>query len=429
MFSLFNKKDPPDSGDQPLDRSGRKQGRLLLRGVRKFLRYNKDLLNEKQIEKIHRERDEFATALEDPESRRKDLESAAETLTETCRKSTTRYRPSAIKENLEVIFVAVLIAMGIRAYFVQQFKIPTGSMQPTLNGIIAYPDPSLNPGADYRAPEGYERPGFARRVWDKIWHGRSHVDWVAEEDDVLLFDPQHFYTKTHFLFFPRVYLKTQKGHTYSVPGSETRVASLVNFGLDNFLPPARNNDLKRLQLKRAVPVKEGQTIAKGYIDTGDHLVVDKFTYHWRKPERGEVFVFDTRNIDKIQRNLIAGEIASGVADRGITTPRQGSQHYIKRLVGLPGDKLEIRPPQLFVNGAPAEEFGMKRVAARENGYPGYILQGTSSKSLSAREYWAMGDNSPNSSDSRDWGVVPEENIVGRALTVYYPFGQHFGKVR
>ena len=48
--------------------------------------------------------------------------------------------------------------------------------------------------------------------------------------------------------------------------------------------------------------------------------------------------------------------------------------------------------------------------------------------LTKGAYWALGDNSANSSDSRNWGVVPEENIVGRAAFVYYPFGHHFGNV-
>jgi signal peptidase I len=64
--------------------------------------------------------------------------------------------------------------------------------------------------------------------------------------------------------------------------------------------------------------------------------------------------------------------------------------------------------------------------SKEGYYTGYTLMGARHANLSKGEYWALGDNSANSSDSRAWGVVPEENIVGRAAFVYYPFGHHFG---
>ena len=168
------------------------------------------------------------------------------------------YKPSAWKENIEVVFVAVVIAMGIRAYFIQQFKIPTGSMQPTLNGIIAYPTKEMNPTPDSgrNAPEGYERPGLPGRIWDQIWYGRSHVEWVIPEDDYLVLDREHVYGKTHFIFFPRTYLTTQNGHTFSASGTDSRVKDLLNTSL---LSGAGGN--------RLIEVKAGQVI--GFMgDTG-----------------------------------------------------------------------------------------------------------------------------------------------------------------
>ncbi len=401
MF-LFKKPTKEELAELPLDKKGRKEGRSLFKGVRKFLRYNDDLIDEERKEEIRRRNAEFLAGVEDRAKKRGELESAAEELTDLCRKSVKGYSSSAWKENIEVIFVAVVIAMGIRAYFIQQFKIPTGSMQPTLNGIIAYPTKEMNPRGERNAPEGYERPGFAKRVWDNVWFGRSHVEWVAKEDDVILLDREHFYGKTYFLFFPYTHLVTQKGHVFKAPGTDSRVATLLNTRL------VSNPNV------RAIQVKAGDVIAKGYVDTGDQLVVNKFVYHWKKPKRGEVFVFDTQNIDYIQRSL--------------DDPRQGSQHYIKRLAGVPGDTLEIEPPHLKVNGEVATESGFARVMSREGHYTGYTLQGAHGATLGEGEYWALGDNSANSSDSRNFGIVPEENIVGRAAFVYYPFGHHFGFV-
>lgn len=402
MF-LFNKPTKEELAERPLDKRGRKEGVALTKGVKKFLRYNDDLIPDAKKEEIVSKNAAFLAGLQDTSKKRKDLEALAEDLTETCKKSVKDYKPSAWKENIEVIFVAVVIAMGIRAYFIQQFKIPTGSMQPTLNGIIAYPTEDMNPHAERNAPEGYERPALPKLLWDKVWYGRSHVEWVMKEDDVLILDREHFYGKTHFIFFPRTYLRTKNGQTFSAPGTESRVQSLLNIGLIS--GPGGS---------RLVPVKAGDTIAKGYVDTGDQLVVNKWIYHWKKPVRGEVFVFDTQNIGYIQSTL--------------DDPRQGSQHYIKRIGGQPGDKVEIDPPMLKINGEIAKEAGLQRVMSQEGYYTGYTAQGTREVTLPMGAYWALGDNSANSSDSRNWGIVPEENIVGRAAFVYYPFGHHFGNI-
>ena len=76
---------------------------------------------------------------------------------------------------------------------------------------------------------------------------------------------------------------------------------------------------------------------------------------------------------------------------------------------------------------------MKRVASNEGKYRGYgsiqMLSPGNSKTLGKEQYWAMGDNSYNSSDSRYWGPVPERNLVGPALFCYFPFGRNWGLIR
>jgi signal peptidase I len=192
-------------------------------------------------------------------------------------------------------------------------------------------------------------------------------------------------------------------------------------------------------------VKAGEPLLRGYIETGDHVFVDKFTYHFRRPARGEVFVFSTSGIRYMNRK---GE---------------PSQYYIKRLVGLPNDTLRIDPPNLYVNGQVAKEPGMVKVMtgtekSPQYGYRGYCnmppglyedevgnLQKrpmtTPEETLtvpSARlddpskpelHYFAMGDNSYFSSDSRVWGPVPQENVMGRAVFVYWPFTRHWSLIR
>src|SRR6056297_2160245 len=119
MF-MFNKQSAEELAELPLTRKGIKEGRALLKGVRKFLRYNRDLIPDEKKTVIDEKKEAFSTALADGSSKRKELEELANDLTDTCKGSVKNYSASAWKENLEVIFVAVVIAMGIRAYFIQQ---------------------------------------------------------------------------------------------------------------------------------------------------------------------------------------------------------------------------------------------------------------------------------------------------------------------
>jgi signal peptidase I len=176
-------------------------------------------------------------------------------------------------------------------------------------------------------------------------------------------------------------------------------------------------------------ISKGQVIARGIIEWGDHVIVNKFAYHFRQPTRGEVFVFTTKNINSPYMNI----------------PReQGSQHYIKRLGGVPGDTLDIKPPELYHNGNKAVEPGFRRVidegkgAPHVQGYYGYQgysgdhhveLPITLSNTSPKREYFALGDNSYNSSDSRYWGPVPEQNLVGPGWFCYWPLTKHWGVIK
>jgi signal peptidase I len=164
--------------------------------------------------------------------------------------------------------------------------------------------------------------------------------------------------------------------------------------------------------------RRGETIARGAVDTGDQVFVDKCSYNFVKPHGGDVFVFRTKHIPAIPED-----------------PETGAPFYIKRLVGLPGDTLRIEPPKLYVNGKIAEGFGFARVMAAKSPYAGYALgrdylsTPKSTYAVPAHGYFAMGDNSYNSYDSRYWGAVPEENLVGRGLLVYWPFNRHWGLIR
>jgi signal peptidase I len=356
-----------------------KHSRLLLRHARKYLRYKDDQLSSADREQIIAGMNDLREALHQRDRER--IHTTADALDKTLHRLTPVTWESHWRENCEVILVAIVVAVGIRSYFLQPFKIPTGSMQPTLNGIIGYPS---------TAPA----PNILRQVGEFVVRGRNYINVVSREDDQLLeIQPK----KVMFFFtFSQLICQREKYLVYAPPDTLSHDFNVF---------PGRI-------------YHRGETIAKGAIDTGDQVFVDKFSYNFVKPHRGDVFVFRTNNIPGIRPD-----------------PETGPPFYIKRLSGLPGDRLRIDPPFLYVNGKKAEGYGFARVMAAKTPYRGYarghdyLSQPDRTFTVPKDAYFALGDNSYNSSDSRYWGVVPDADLVGRGLLVYWPFLPHWGLIR
>ena len=364
-----------------------KHSKLLLRHAHKFLRYKQDVLDQADRDEVESGVRRLKAALRQRD--RKEIEARAETLDGQLHRLSPVNWESHWRENVEVILVAIVVAVGIRSYFLQPFKIPTGSMQPTLNGIIGYPYDANKP-----------IPNLLQQAFEYVVRGRNYINVVSTENDQILQVEQK-----KFLFF----------FTFS------RISCLHQNRLI-YAPPDILKGTFSVYAGRTY--RKGEIIAKGAIDTGDQVFVDKFSYNFVKPHRGDVFVFKTNHIP-------------GIAE----DPQTGAPFYIKRLAGIPGDTLRINPPKLYVKGAnePKEQvvqrFGFERVMTEKDGYKGYFL----GRDYLARPdqtfvvppdgYFAMGDNSSNSFDSRYWGPVPDANLVGRGLFVYWPFLPHWGIIR
>src|SRR6195256_6296491 len=148
-----------------------KHSKLLLRHARKFLRYKRDIMDTETYDVIGAHIRRLHAALRQRD--RKQIEHRAEALDAHLHQLSPITWESHWRENCEVILVAIVVAVGIRSYFLQPFKIPTGSMQPTLNGIIGKPS---------TAPA----PNLLQRVAEFIVLGRNYIDVVSREDDQVL---------------------------------------------------------------------------------------------------------------------------------------------------------------------------------------------------------------------------------------------------
>jgi len=125
---------------------------------------------------------------------------------------------------------------------------------------------------------------------------------------------------------------------------------------------------------------------------GDRVLVNRLVYHFRAPERGDVIVFHPPG-------------------------RPGSDPFIKRVVAIAGDTVAVHEGVLYLNGGPLEESYIKE-------YP--ILEEFPETTIQVGFVWAMGDNRNNSGDSRVFGPVSEEAIMGKAFAVYWPLGHLSG---
>lgn len=129
------------------------------------------------------------------------------------------------------------------------------------------------------------------------------------------------------------------------------------------------------------------------LQVGDFIVLNRLAYMFDKPENGDVVVFEY--------------------------PLEPSKDFIKRVVGTPGDRIELREKVLYVNGEPAEE--PYRKINDQTAIPQELSHKDSFEAFTVPEgeYFMMGDNRDNSYDSRFWGFVGEDKIKGKALMIYW----------
>lgn len=125
------------------------------------------------------------------------------------------------------------------------------------------------------------------------------------------------------------------------------------------------------------------------LEINDRLVIDKITYQFQEPQRGDIVVFNPTE-SLIQQNF--------------------KDAFISRVIGIGGEKVEVKEGQVYINNQPLEE---SYIADKPNYQYGPIT-------VPQNEYFVLGDNRNNAYDSHYWGFVPRQNIIGKAIKKFWP---------
>ncbi len=356
----------------------RKKAEHLLAGSRLARNMREDVADPVDLEKLTRAEAELKAAAKAGDSAA--LELAAEKLNETARAVCPAPTHPVVREWVELIIVALAVAMGFRTYLLQPFKIPTGSMQPSLYGIHYKPD---------TAPAMF-RTFLPLRLLRQAVAGEMPFEVRATSGGRIFSDPR---------------VPERSPETVWHIGNQTYMLS-------------KNLTFHAKPGETVVP---GQLLVSGVKVAGDHLFVNRMAWNFRRPRVGEVMVFSTEEMDPAQ-----------------VTP---DTHYIKRLAGRPGDSLRIDSPMLYVNGEAMDRNpGLKKVVTCQPGYSyGYqngkllpdvrfLKSSDDVYEVPAEHYFGLGDNTMNSRDSRYFGPIPREKLMGPALFVYWPLSVRWGLI-
>jgi signal peptidase I len=358
-----------------------------------------------------------------------------------------------------MVVMAAIVAGAIRSFFLQPFKIPTNSMWPTYNGMTA----------EVRAPSD-PVPSLAQQALDKVqWTWTYAIP--AEATGEIGIPLGNLYpvgrSRTYVLYggtpdkdrgilgtglFP----SNVEKHTLIIGGINQTITVPASFNfhavlLRTFFPEESKEQLKRQDgdrwekvidnarlagrikdgpygsvLMTGMRATAGQVFLNFDIRTGDMLFVDRMSYHFVDPSRGDTFVFRTNNIPGLFKD-----------------GRPSQDYYVKRLAGGPGQKLRVGDNgELFVDGkvvTSPEPMVLNSPRAMDQGYYGYLPEYGGEEefrihlykdhTVKQGYYFAMGDNSAGSYDSRGWGEVPAKDVVGKPLFILHPFTSHWGPAK
>ena len=388
----------------------KKVAKELLQSARKVYDYRRDLIPEDRLAELDKASGELEGLIRDKATKEVSLVAAIDRLDSLLRKIGGKIYPKTFwNDNLEVALVAAIIVIGIRTFFFQPFIIPTNSMYPTYSGMkaVVYEDKN-------------DAPSMLAKTFRFLTLGAKHKALIAQNGGaVQLVNVRQVKGKKWF-FLPTVLNE----YTLLVGGVPHKILLPADFDISSAIEESFPN-WNGVGGNFNTSVSAGDTILRFDITLGDALFVDRLSYHFKRPEAGDPFVFRTGEIPGIEGG------AENIVDK----------YYIKRIGGVAGERLEIKNGALLVNGEPRSEVeAFKKNERKEGDYKGYVYPTQNDPSnppqlltapgvtaeLPARTFVALGDNSANSLDSRYWGYVPEKSVIGKAIFIYYPFTKRWG---
>lgn len=444
--------------------------------IKKLLAAQRDLIRPAKIEKLEKALTELKTQCRGPIDKEA-LQTARMNTLDTADKVLIPYPDASYRDWVEMFLVVAALVLAFRTFFFQPFKIPTGSMQPTLYGITI---------------ENL-KDRFSGNITGGVESGILTVseDFFQPTDQgrLIVFDDNSSVTITHVLSSESVKVGSEKkirqqkftvkfqlpdkmayfveklrGYSYHSMQAEGnwKVKSIeppktvfpfitkqilifqdIDSGksirrtgwfppMDSYRKPilgrGRSDDYNHSFV--GTEFEPGEFIYKLRVKTGDHLFVNRITYNFRHPRRGDISVFTIKNADVTHQHP------------GLP---QKDTFYIKRLTGLGGEEIHIgKDRHLRINGyrlsSADERFefiyshpkNLNRLPINptiKSVYSGHQLVNDLGPDFSDQQfpyvvpsghYLFFGDNTANSMDSRSWGALPKNKVIGHSSFVYWP---------
>ncbi|HVY70805.1 MAG TPA: signal peptidase I [Verrucomicrobiae bacterium] len=365
--------------------------------VRKFLAAQRDLLAPDAVAAVEKGINDFNQVLKGGGSSGEIMKAAGQ-LEEIANQQLKPYPSAAIRENVEMILVVGAIVMAFRCFFFQPMAIPSGSAQPTLWGIV--PE-NLRGRSDVQMPTGLRNLYLSWVKGDKYYHVQTRTG-----GELHMIDDE-----------PKTVIPFVKKQRFRV-GAEVHTV---------WFPPERL--FNWALLNEGQVFRPGEDVIRLHVTAGDHLFVNRVTYNFRQPRRGEIIVFESPGYPGM------------IPDT----------HYIKRLVALGGERVRIGDDRhMIVNGVRLDastphfenvytfkgppvkdKFSghVNGVIAAKNGLPGLapnFPDENTEYTVRPNHYLTFGDNTMNSADSRLWGDFPRELVIGKYGFVFWPITDRFG---
>src|SRR5882724_2348976 len=243
--------------------------------VLKLLQHQRDILSPKAVSEVEAALADIQGAIKSNVDKAA-LEQKMDGLEKTANQWLKPYPNASWRENVEVLLVALAVAMGIRTFFLQPFKIPTASMQPTLYGITS---------KNLLVETDYQRPTGLGRVTDWLG-GATYLSFKADQEGT--FDG--ISKPLRFLIFnikQTLWFAGKPHNFWFVPDTgggmplELNLAQTVQAMFSNLPADPQGSDLEmRMNVQRGTSFHAGDDVLKMKIVSGDHLFIDRVTYNF-----------------------------------------------------------------------------------------------------------------------------------------------------